>query len=165
MTTKQPTSRHAPRASVRYGGDSRPIESAFSFRVSIVRIVLIRSAHSRLVIQPRTRFMKKEKSNRFASNIENKGRLFRPAGAGALGTTAIFLLAKIRRPRRLPRFGRRIPGLRSHPRLVCTPRLRGENKILSRFVYRAPIASEKASSSSAPVPVAWPRPFFLPPRE
>jgi hypothetical protein len=35
--------------------------------------------------------MKTEKSNRFATNIESKGRLLRAAGAGALGLTAVAL--------------------------------------------------------------------------
>ena len=35
--------------------------------------------------------MKMEKSNRFASNIENKGRLFRAVGAGVIGTAAVSL--------------------------------------------------------------------------
>jgi hypothetical protein len=35
--------------------------------------------------------MKKEKSNRFVSNIDNKGRLIRAAGAIVIGTTAILL--------------------------------------------------------------------------
>jgi hypothetical protein len=38
--------------------------------------------------------MKKERSNRFASNIENKGRLFRAGGAVAIGTTAILLWSR-----------------------------------------------------------------------
>jgi hypothetical protein len=35
--------------------------------------------------------MKKEKSKRFVSNIDNKGRLIRAAGAIVIGTTAILL--------------------------------------------------------------------------
>ena len=35
--------------------------------------------------------MKPEKSNRFATNIESKGRLLRAAGAGLLGITALAL--------------------------------------------------------------------------
>ena len=35
--------------------------------------------------------MKTERSNRFATNIETKGRLFRAAGAIVIGTTAILL--------------------------------------------------------------------------
>jgi len=35
--------------------------------------------------------MKTEKLNRFATNIENKGRLLRAAGAGVLGVTALAL--------------------------------------------------------------------------
>ena len=35
--------------------------------------------------------MKMEKSNRFATNIENKGRLFRAAAAGVIGIAAIVL--------------------------------------------------------------------------
>lgn len=35
--------------------------------------------------------MKKEKSRRFPSNIDNKGRLIRAAGAIVIGTTAILL--------------------------------------------------------------------------
>jgi hypothetical protein len=35
--------------------------------------------------------MKREKSNRFAANIESKGRLLRGAGAGLLGIAALAL--------------------------------------------------------------------------
>lgn len=35
--------------------------------------------------------MKMDKSNHFATNIGNKGRLFRAAGAGVIGTAAVVL--------------------------------------------------------------------------
>ena len=76
--------------------------------------------------------MKKEKSNRFASNIDNKGRLIRAAGAIVIGTTAILLWSSVHHGRSLPGSCVRILGLRGRARLVRSSRLRGEDKILSR---------------------------------
>ena len=43
------------------------------------------------IAQPKTKLMKMEKSDRFATNIGNKGRLFRAAGAGGIGLAAMLL--------------------------------------------------------------------------